>query len=85
MNIIRRHIQFITRALDKMVPRLPIYEVTDGRTACQIAELVRNQWNILEVNIENLTTVLEIQGIIISSFDFGTERVDSKVKMTHDK
>ncbi len=85
MNIIRRHVQFITRALDKEVAKLPVYEVTVERTPWLIAELVRKQWNILDVNIENLTTVLETQGIIISSFDFGTERVDSKGMMTDDK
>jgi Zn-dependent peptidase ImmA (M78 family)/transcriptional regulator with XRE-family HTH domain len=85
MNIIRKHIQFITRSLDKVVLKLPIYDVTEDRLPCQIAELVRKQWNIFEANIENLTTVLENKGIIISSFDFGTERVDSRGMMTDDK
>jgi Zn-dependent peptidase ImmA (M78 family)/transcriptional regulator with XRE-family HTH domain len=85
MNIIRRHAQFVTRALDKEVPQLRAFEVTEERTPSIIAELVRKKWNIGSGVIENMVTVLERQGIIISSFDFGTERVDSRSMFTDDK
>lgn len=84
MNIIRRNIQFVTRALNKDV-LIPAFEVTEDQTAAKIAELVRKKWNITEAVIDNLTTTLESQGIIISSFDFETERVDSRSMLTDDK
>jgi Zn-dependent peptidase ImmA (M78 family)/DNA-binding XRE family transcriptional regulator len=85
MNIIRRHVQFVTRALDKPVPQLPFFEVTEERTPLMIASMIRRQWNINSETIENLTSILESHGIIISSFHFGTERVDSRSMFTDDK
>lgn len=85
MNIIRSHIQFVTRALDKEVPRFPQLEVTEERTPSVIASLVKKQWNTESWVIENLTAILEDKGIIITSFDFGTERVDSRSMFTDDK
>jgi Zn-dependent peptidase ImmA (M78 family)/plasmid maintenance system antidote protein VapI len=84
MNIIRGNMQFITRALDKEVPQLPVYEVTAERSPSQIATLVRKQWNLTEGIIGNLSQILESKGIIISTFDFGTDRVDSRNLLTDD-
>jgi Zn-dependent peptidase ImmA (M78 family)/plasmid maintenance system antidote protein VapI len=85
MNVIRRHIQFITRALDEAVPQLPVFEVTKERTPSRIASIIRKQWNIGKGVIEDVTTVLENQSIIINSFDLGTGRVDSRSMFTDDK
>jgi Zn-dependent peptidase ImmA (M78 family)/transcriptional regulator len=85
MNIIRRHAQFITRALDKPVPKLPVLEVADDQSPVTIAKAIKTKWNIKDGTIDNITKILEEQGIIISSFDFGTERVDSRTMLTDDK
>lgn len=85
MNIIRRHVQFVTRALDKVAPQLPIIEVTQDMTPSIIASVVRKKWNIEHGVIENMTAILESNGIILSSFDFGTERVDSRSMFTDEK
>src|SRR6476661_6430267 len=85
MNIVRKHVQFVTRALDKVVPQLPVLEVTESRTPSLIASLVRKQWNLEDQAIENLINFLENQGIIINSFKFETERVDSRSMLTDDK
>lgn len=85
MNIIRKHVQFVTRALNKSIPKLPVIEVTEDIKPVDIAGMVRQRFNIGEGVIEDLTAVLEAQGIIISSFDFGTERVDSRSMLTDDK
>jgi Zn-dependent peptidase ImmA (M78 family)/plasmid maintenance system antidote protein VapI len=84
INIIRRHVQFVTRSLEKLAPELPLYEVDEKNTAEKIASLVRRKWNIPAGAIDNLTKILEEQGIIISSFDFGTDRVDSRSMLTDD-
>lgn len=85
MNIIRRHVQFITRGTEQAVPELPVYEVNEKHTPAKIALLVRKKWNITAGSIDNLGKVLEQQGIIISNFDFGTDRVDSRSMLTDDK
>lgn len=85
INIIRRHVQFITRSLDMALPDLPVLEVGGNQTAQKIATLVRKKWNITTPVIENLTKTIEEQGVIINSFDFGTERVDSRSMLTDDK
>jgi Zn-dependent peptidase ImmA (M78 family)/plasmid maintenance system antidote protein VapI len=85
MNIIKRHVQFITSALNKSLPKVPIIGVTETNTPSEIARLVRQQWSIPSGVIEDVTKTLENQGIIISNFDFGTERVDSRSMLTDDK
>ena len=85
INIMRRHTQFITRSLGMNVLDLPVYEVDEKHTPAKIATLVRKRWNITTPIIDNLSKILEEQGIIINSFDFGTERVDSRSMLTDDK
>lgn len=85
INIIRRHIQFITRALQQQLPALPVYEVTEKQGPAQIASLLRKKWDIPTPIIDNLSKLIEQQGIIISSFNFDTERVDSRSMLTDDK
>lgn len=85
INIIRRHVQFITRATQQQMPDLPLFEVNEKNTPERIAALVRKKWNVPAGEIDNLCKLLEQQGIIISSFDFGTERVDSRSMLTDDQ
>jgi len=85
INIIRRHVQFITRALERILPDLPVYEVDEKHTPAGIASLLRRKWNITAPVIDDLGKILEQQGIIICSFDFGTERVDSRSMLTDDE
>lgn len=85
MNIIRRHVQFITGALDITAPSLPLYEVTEERRPAQIAGLVRGKWSAESGMIDNMVALLEQNGIVISAFDFGTQRVDSRCMLTDDK
>ena len=84
INIIRRHVQFVTRSLELSAPELPLYEVDEKNTVEKIASLVRKKWNIPAGAIDNLSKILEEQGIIISSFNFGTDRVDSRSMLTDD-
>lgn len=85
INIIRRHVQFITRAMQKNLPGLPVYEVGEKHSPAQIASLLRSKWNMKIPVIDNLSKLVEQQGIIICSFNFGTERVDSRTMLTDDK
>lgn len=84
INIIRRHVQFITRSMVTTAPLLPLYQVDDINTPGKIAARIRKKWKIPAGTIDNLTGILEQQGIIISSFNFGTDRVDSRCMLTDD-
>ena len=74
MNIIRRHVQTVTRAMEQPVPELPLYKVDETNTPEKIATLVRKKWNISAGAVENLRKLLGERGLIISHFDFGTKR-----------
>lgn len=84
MNIIRSHIQLINNGLGKSCLKLPIFEVTENQSPEQIANLVRKSWKASPGPVENLSRKLEEHGIVISSFDFGTDRVDSRSMLTDD-
>jgi Zn-dependent peptidase ImmA (M78 family)/transcriptional regulator with XRE-family HTH domain len=84
MNIIRRHVHTITGAMEQARPELPLYKVDETNTPEKIATLVRKKWNMPAGAVENLSKILEERGIIISSFDFGTDRVDSRSMLTDD-
>jgi Zn-dependent peptidase ImmA (M78 family) len=77
--------QFITRSLNNTQPKLPFYQVTEKQTPQKIAALIRKKWHITQPVINNLSKIIEQQGISISSFNFGTERVDSRSILTDDK
>ena len=50
-----------------------------------IASKLRQLWNIDTIVINNLTRIIEDHGVIVSTFDFGTKRVDSRSILTDDK
>jgi Zn-dependent peptidase ImmA (M78 family)/transcriptional regulator with XRE-family HTH domain len=85
INIIRQHVQIVTRALEKEKPALPVYLADEKHTPEKIAALVRKKWSITEPVIQNLCGLLEEKEIIINSFDFKTERVDSRSMLTDDQ
>jgi Zn-dependent peptidase ImmA (M78 family) len=83
-NVLRRHVQFLTRSLNVPAPTLPCMKVTVTQTPQKIARKVRRLWNINTPVIANLTQIVEEQGIVVLSFPFGTERVDSRSMITED-
>jgi len=66
-------------------PELPNFEVTERNTPSIIAQKVRKAWKIDNPVIDNAVTLLEKNGIPIASFNFGTERVDSRCVLTETK
>lgn len=84
MNIIRNHVQLIFNGLEKLEIELPLIEVTEKNSPAQIANLVRKSWKVPAGPIENMSRLLEAKGILISNFDFGTDRVDSRSMLTDD-
>jgi transcriptional regulator with XRE-family HTH domain len=84
-NIIRVHVQFLSEQLGITTEHLPAVEVTDTNTPAQIAREVRRRWRLKFAVISSVTELLEDHGIIISSFPFITERVDSRCLLTDNK
>jgi Zn-dependent peptidase ImmA (M78 family)/DNA-binding XRE family transcriptional regulator len=85
VNIIRFHVQYLLSALNIPNPQLPIFEVTEKNTPQVIAHKVRKAWQIEKPVIDNTVKLLEKNGIAITSFNFGTERVDSRCVLTETK
>jgi len=85
INIIRNHVQFLTTILNITRPFIPCLEVTEKQAPEKIAAKLRQLWSIDSPVIDNLTKILEELGITMSTFNFGTERVDSRSILTDDK
>lgn len=85
INIIRRHAQFISRSVSRSVPQLTAYEITGLNAPAKAAARVRKKWQIPPGPVSNLVTVLEQQGIMISSFEFGTNSLNSRSMLTDDE
>ncbi|RZK11231.1 MAG: ImmA/IrrE family metallo-endopeptidase [Flavobacterium sp.] len=84
-NIVKNNIQFLTRSLNKQAPLIPTFKVTEECTPNIIAKQFRQCLNLSKPVIDNLAKLLEQQGIIISCFEFGSERVDSRSILTDDQ
>lgn len=80
-NILRQHIQFLTRALYVKIPSLPaLGDLAPEKAATKLRKL----WGLDTPVMANLTRIVEEQGIVVATFDFGTERVDSRSMLTDD-
>lgn len=85
VNIVRKHVHFLTMALNIQNVKVPVMEVTDGQTPQQIAAKLRKLWQVETPIIDNLTKLIEDNGVIIKSLTFNTDRVDSRSILTDDK
>jgi Zn-dependent peptidase ImmA (M78 family)/DNA-binding XRE family transcriptional regulator len=80
-NIHRRHVQFLTRALNIAAPGLPnLSNCSPAEAAIQL----RQAWGVTNPVIDNCTRLLESQGIPVLPFNFDTDRVDSRSMRTDD-
>lgn len=84
-NIFRLHVQLLTNTLEIQAPLIPNIEVTGDKTPQLVAQKLRKAWKVDTAVIDNVTALLEKNGICIYSFNFGTERVDSRCLLTDDK
>jgi len=82
INIIRKHAQFFTSSLNIASTDVPSIRITESVTPDKAAIKLRQKWNVAEPIIPSVVKVLEDNGVLIASFDFGTERVDSRTIIT---
>ena len=85
VNIVRKHVHFLTMALNIQNTPVPVMEVTEAQTPQIIAAKLRKLWKVETPIIADLTKLIEDNGIIIKSFPFNTDRVDSRSILTDDK
>lgn len=68
---------------DRNSPSLPV--ISTSEAPAEAAVRLRKIWKMAKGPVNNLTALLESKGIVIVSFDFETERVDSRVVITKNK
>jgi Zn-dependent peptidase ImmA (M78 family)/DNA-binding XRE family transcriptional regulator len=85
VNILRFNIQQLTRELSIPVPELPVLNISDDTDPATLAKALQKVWDIQPPTIDHLTALIESKGIAVASFDFETERVDSRSIFTDDR
>ena len=85
VNIVRKHVHFLTLALNLQNASVPVMEVTETQTPQIIAAKLRQLWKVETPIIADLTKLIEDNGIVIKSLPFNTDRVDSRSILTDDK
>lgn len=85
INIFRIHAEWLFKGLEKRNPKIPILDLDDFDSPEHLAQKLRKLWKVPAGTIQNMTELLESNQIPILSFDFGTERVDSRLMLTQDK
>ncbi|HBF89350.1 MAG TPA: hypothetical protein DDX39_11980 [Bacteroidales bacterium] len=78
-NIFRLNVEALANEI--ILPTLNIPEIKET-SPIEVADKLRKLWNIPDGPIDNLTEIVESNGILIATFDFGTERVDSRTILT---
>jgi Zn-dependent peptidase ImmA (M78 family)/transcriptional regulator with XRE-family HTH domain len=73
--IVGRHADYLANALSIQPQSLP--KILSCSTPGEMAIALRRLWQLGEGPLLSLAGLLEMHGILISRFDFGTERVDS--------
>ena len=84
VNIIRTNVQQLLPLSTLELPKLPVIEVTETVTPEAIAGKLRKFWKMGEPVIGNVVELLEAHGILVATFSFGTDRVDSRCMLTED-
>ena len=85
LNIYRLNIETLSQKCKLPEPNVPVLDVKKIGSESQVAKQLRRFWKMEKGPVENLTELLEANGIIVISFDFGTERVDSRTILTKDR
>jgi len=78
ININRLNIERLIKAVNVSSPSLPFLPISETGSPAVSALKLRKQWKLPKGVIENLTEVLEANGIITLPLDFKTDRVDSR-------
>lgn len=83
INIYRLNIESLLKALKLPSPKIPILDLKEFGNPIEAAKQLRKIWKMPKGPVTDLIGLVEEKGIIALSFDFGTERVDSRTILTH--
>lgn len=78
MNVYRLQTEYLMHALNFKPAQLPVLDVEKLGTPQQCATKLRKLWDVKEGVLPNITKLIESKGVIVNSFPFGTDRVDSR-------
>ena len=82
VNLCRLQMNKMLTQLQLEQPELPVLDLSKHETAIKAAKQLRKLWGLKEPVVKNLVQLLESKGIIITSFNFGTNRVDARSILT---
>jgi Zn-dependent peptidase ImmA (M78 family)/transcriptional regulator with XRE-family HTH domain len=85
INLYRLDVEILTSKMKVKEANIPALDLQKLGSTEAVAKQLRKVWKMPKGPIDNLTELLEENGIIVISFDFGTERVDSRTILTKDK
>jgi Zn-dependent peptidase ImmA (M78 family)/DNA-binding XRE family transcriptional regulator len=78
--IISRHADHLAGALQ--IPVMPLPSLPSRISATEKAAALRQLWQLEDEPLRSMAGLLESHGLLVSRFDFGTERVDSHSLVT---
>lgn len=76
VNIYRLNAEKLLKAIGQPEINLPVLDIEKLGSPAEAARKLRKLWKIEKGAINNLTQVLEDNGLFLINFDFNTERVD---------
>lgn len=84
IQVYRLNIETLLHKVKMAKPEIPHFNLEKIGSAEEAAKKLRKLWNIPHGAIDNMTSLLEAKGIITIAFEFNTERVDSRIVLTHE-
>jgi Zn-dependent peptidase ImmA (M78 family) len=85
VNIYRLNIEKLNKAINLSEVNLPVLDIEKLGSPAEAARKLRKLWKIEKGAIENLTQILEGNGLFVINFDFNTDRVDGMSVMADGK
>jgi Zn-dependent peptidase ImmA (M78 family)/DNA-binding Xre family transcriptional regulator len=85
VNINRLHVEKLLNAIGSTEINLPILDIEKLGSPSEAARKLRKLWKIEKGVINNLTQVLEDNGLFLINFDFNTDRVDGMSILANSK
>lgn len=85
VNIYRLNVEKLLTAISHPDINLPILDIEKLGSPAEAARKLRKLWKIEKGAINNLTQVLEENGLFLVNFDFNTERVDGMSILANSK
>ncbi len=76
VNIYRLNIETLLEAINYSEVNLPVLDIEKLGSPSEAARKLRKLWKIEKGVINNLTQILEDNGLFLINFDFNTDRVD---------